>query len=90
MITTLDLLNELRVKFQLVSDRKVAAHLGLTQSTVQKWRNGGTMSDEMAAEVAEMLELDVDFVLLAIIAERSKNQRAIKKLQAIIDKHDAA
>ncbi|EQB0494824.1 helix-turn-helix domain-containing protein [Vibrio mimicus] len=77
MITTLDLLNRLRIEKQLVSDRQVAKYLDISQASVQKWRNGGTMSDEMACEIAEMLGLDVDLVLLAIIAERSKNERAI-------------
>ncbi|ENM5794339.1 hypothetical protein DX885_000823 [Vibrio mimicus] len=77
MITTLDLLNRLRIEKQLLSDRHVSRFLDINHSTVNKWRNGGTMSDEMACEIAEMLGLDVDLVLLAIIAERSKNERAI-------------
>ncbi|MBJ2144835.1 hypothetical protein JC606_00335 [Vibrio sp. IB15] len=87
MITTLDLLNRLRVEKQLVSDRQVAKYLELHHSTVNKWRNGGTMSEEHACEVADLLGLDVDFVLLANIAERSKSDRVINAVErALQDK----
>ncbi|CAK1819928.1 HTH cro/C1-type domain-containing protein [Vibrio crassostreae] len=85
MITTLDLLNQLRVSKQLLSDRQVAKYLELHHSTVNKWRNGGTMSDDHAVIVADMLGLDVDFILLAIIAERSKNGRAIGALERLTE-----
>lgn len=90
MITTLYLLNRLRVEKQLLSDRQVAKYLDISQASVQKWRNGGTMSDDMALEVAQMLGLDVDMVLLAIIAERSKNERVIKALERLIDEKKTA
>ncbi len=83
MITTVNLLDRLRLEKQLVSDRQVAKFLEISQASVQKWRNGGTMSDEIACEVAEMLGLDVDLVLLAIIAERSKNERAIEDFKRL-------
>ena len=85
MITTVDLLNRLRVEKQLVSDRQVAKYLDISQASVQKWRNGGTMGDDIACEVADMLGLDVDLVLLAIIAERSKNGRAIEAFKRLTD-----
>ncbi|ENM5749946.1 hypothetical protein V4V53_001685 [Vibrio mimicus] len=85
MITTIDLLNRLRIEKQLLSDRHVARFLDINHSTVNKWRNGGTMSDEMACEIAEMLGLDVDLVLLAIIAERSKNERAIGAFERLTE-----
>ncbi|UAB68808.1 hypothetical protein INR79_09630 [Vibrio sp. SCSIO 43132] len=90
MITTLELLNRLRVEKQLPSDNQVAKYLDISHNAVHKWRNGGTMSDELAAEIAQSLGLDVDLVVLAIIAERSKNQRAIEKLEKILEKFDAA
>ncbi|BCL69701.1 hypothetical protein TUMSATVNIG1_16570 [Vibrio nigripulchritudo] len=90
MITTLQLLNRLRVEKQIPSDNQVAKYLDISHTSVHKWRSGGTMSDELAAEVAQLLGLDVDLVVLAIIAERSKNQRAIEKLEKILEKFDAA
>ncbi len=88
MITTVDLLNRLRVEKQLLSDRQVAKYLEISQAAVQRWRNGGTMSDDIACEVADMLGLDVDLVLLAIIAERSKNGRAIEALRRLEEAAD--
>ncbi|MCG9753199.1 hypothetical protein L1D54_22425 [Vibrio brasiliensis] len=90
MITTIDLLNRLRIEKQLLSDRQVASFLGLSQPSVQKWRHGGTMSDDIACEVAEILGLDADLVLLSIIAERSKNDRAIEALERLTDDKKSA
>lgn len=83
MITTLDLLNRFCDKNQVYSMREVAKLLDISHSTVQNWRNGKTMSDDQACIIADMLGLDVDFVLLAIIAERSKNNRAIEALHKL-------
>lgn len=85
MITTVDLLNRLRVEKQLLSDRHVARYLEISSASVNRWRNGGTMSDEHACEVASILGLDVDLVLLAIIAKRSKNERAITALERLTE-----
>ena len=85
MITTRDLLNRLMVEKQLLSPREVARFLDITHSTVQKWKTGGTMSDDMACEIAELLGLDVEFTMLAIIAERSKNEGAINALKRLTD-----
>ena len=73
------------VEKQLLSPREVARFLDITHSTVQKWKTGGTMSDDMACEIAELLGLDVEFTMLAIIAERSKNEGAINALKRLTD-----
>ncbi len=85
MITTLDLLNRLCELKQVHSTREVAKVLGIGHTTVQNWRNGTTMSDDLACEIAEMLGLDVDLTLLAILAERSKNQRTIEVIERVIE-----
>ncbi|EJN2399142.1 hypothetical protein NPL75_001326 [Vibrio cholerae] len=102
MITTLDLLNRLRVEKQLLSDRHVARFLDINHATVNKWRKGGTMSEELACEVADLLGLDlacevadllgldVDLVLLAIIAERSKSNRVIEAVEKVIENRKIA
>ena len=41
------------------------------------------MSDDIACEVADMLGLDVDLTLLAIIAERSKNERVVEAIERL-------
>lgn len=83
MITTVTLLDRLRLEKQLDSDRHVARYLEISHSSVNRWRNGGTMSDDHACLIADMLGLDVDLVLLAIIAERSKNNRAIEAFKRL-------
>ncbi|MFA0611271.1 MULTISPECIES: hypothetical protein [Vibrio] len=85
MINTKELLKLLMVEKQLHSLRDVARFLEITHTTVHKWHKGGTMSDEMACEIADMLGLDVDFVMLAIIAERSKNEGAIGALERLTE-----
>ncbi|MFA0610788.1 hypothetical protein AB4604_16675 [Vibrio sp. 10N.222.49.B4] len=90
MINTVELLNRLRVEKQLLSDRHVARYLEISSASVNRWRNGGTMSDDHAVIVADMLGLDVDLVLLAIIAERSKNGRAIEALKRLEDNQKIA
>ncbi|NCO44928.1 MAG: hypothetical protein GW890_00055 [Vibrio sp.] len=90
MIKTMDLLNRLMVEKQLLSLRDVARFLDITHTTVHKWHKGGTMSDEMACEIAEILGLDVDLVLLAIIAERSKSNRVIEAVEKAIESRKIA
>ncbi len=85
MITTRDLLNRLMVEKQLVSLREVSRYLEVSHGTVHLWSKGGTMSDEMACEVAELLGLDVELTMLAIITERSKNAGAINALRRLQD-----
>ncbi len=85
MITTRDLLNRLMVEKQLVSLREVSRYLEVSHGTVHLWSKGGTMSDEMACEVADLLGLDVELTMLAIITERSKNAGAINALRRLQD-----
>lgn len=85
MITTRDLLNRLMVEKQLVSLREVSRYLEVSHGIVHLWSKGGTMSDEMACEVAELLGLDVELTMLAIITERSKNAGAINALRRLED-----
>lgn len=90
MITTLELLNRLCIEKQIHSTREVARYLDIGHSTVQNWRNGGTMSNDIACEVAEILGLDVDLVLLAIIAERSRDERVTEALERLTENQKIA
>lgn len=90
MITTRELLKQLMVEKQLISIREVSRFLGIAHSTVHLWSKGGTMSDNMACEIADLLGLDVDLVLLSIIAERSKNNRAIHALERLTEERKTA
>ncbi|KQA28163.1 hypothetical protein AAY53_02135 [Vibrio metoecus] len=64
--------------------------MDINHATVNKWRKGGTMSEELACEVADLLGLDVDLVLLAIIAERSKSNRVIEAVEKVIENRKIA
>ncbi|MCC2524121.1 helix-turn-helix domain-containing protein [Vibrio coralliilyticus] len=90
MITTKDLLKRLIVEFKLDSDRQVAKLLDISHTSVQNWRKGGVMSDDIVCEVAYMLGLDVDLTLLAIIAERSKNDRVVEAIERVTNQKKTA
>ena len=83
MINSLELLNRLKVEKQLLSNRSVARFLEISHYTVNQIAKGGVWGDDLACEIAEMLGLDVDFVLLAILAERSKNERVIEAVERV-------
>ncbi|MDC5719378.1 hypothetical protein [Vibrio europaeus] len=83
MITSRDLLNRLKVEKQLLSNRHVAKFLEISHTTVNRIDKGGFWSDDLACEIADLLGLDVDLVLLAIIAERSKNDRVIEAVERV-------
>lgn len=89
MITTLELLKRIILENNLSSDRQVAKLLDISHTSVQNWRKGGVMSDDIACEVAEMLDLDVDLTLLAILAERSKNDRVVEAIERLTEKKTA-
>ncbi|MCC2524186.1 MULTISPECIES: helix-turn-helix domain-containing protein [Vibrio] len=90
MLTTLDLLNQLCEEKQIHSTREVANFLGISHMTVQNWRNGRSMSDDLACEVAVILGLDPDLTLLAIMAERSKNERVIEAVERVTNQKKTA
>jgi|GEM_PF-2271632 len=90
MITSRDLLNRLKVEKQLLSNRHVAKFLEISHTTVNRIDNGGFWSDDLACEIADMLGLDVDLTLLAILAERSKNERAIEALERLTETKKSA
>ena len=90
MLTSLDLLNRLKVEKQLLSNRQVAAFLGISHWTVNQIGKGGFWNDDLACEIADMLGLDVDLTLLAILAERSRNERAIEALKRLEENQKTA
>jgi plasmid maintenance system antidote protein VapI len=71
MHTSITLLDALRAKFQLRSDYAAAKHLGVTNMTVNRWRAGGAMSDEMAIKFAHELGLAPAYLLACMGAQRS-------------------
>lgn len=64
----------------------VAKVFGVTPTTTGYWMRGYTTMDEKNAErAAEMLNLDLDFVMLSLEAER-KNKSGLEKIAAIFER----
>ena len=71
MRNTRDLLDALRARAG--SDRKAAALVGVSQPTVNRWRQGyARPDDDSAGRIAAALQLDHAFVLALIHAERAE------------------
>lgn len=86
MKTTIDFLNDLNSKLGDASDYRVAKELGVTKATVSTWRVGkGTMGEDAALRVADLLGEDPKFVLACVLAERSKSKKAKQVLRQIAD-----
>ncbi|KWE44593.1 hypothetical protein WL76_30890 [Burkholderia ubonensis] len=75
MKTTVQLLDDVKVKMDLPSDYAAAKALGVTRSAVSQWRNGkATFDDDTCLLVAEILDLDPFDVLAYINIERSRDE----------------
>lgn len=76
---TTDFLDELRRELYAAgkiprdSDGSLFPLLGITRAQISRYRNkGDTFSDKVALRVADLLELDRDYVIACIHAEREK------------------
>ncbi|GAB1620596.1 helix-turn-helix domain-containing protein [Agarivorans albus] len=85
MITTLDLLEGLKARRALTSDYQAAKYLGVTHQSVSKWRNGQSMSEELAFKIADELGLDAEIVAFSLLLEKAKSER----LKGILKRHVA-
>lgn len=73
MRSTQELLDGLRALAG--SDRKASALVGVSQPVFSEWRTGKTWpSDERAARIAELLQLDAAYVLAVVNGERAKSK----------------
>ena len=64
----------------------VAKAIGCTQTAAKNWELGNRVMDEVHAQkVAEMLNLDNDFVQLSLEAER-KNKSGLEKIAMIFER----
>jgi predicted transcriptional regulator len=77
MKTTIDYLDELRIKLQLPSDYAVAKALGCTRASVSRYRNGvGSFDDATAIKVADLLGLEPLEIIAAANFERAKDEHS--------------
>lgn len=69
---TLELLDALAARYSLRSDYAIAKFLGVSKTTVNRYRHKmGQLGEEEAVKVAELLDLDPAQVLAEIQAERT-------------------
>ena len=85
MHTTIQLLDLLRDK--LGSDYRTGKVMDIDQSRVSKMRTGkGVFTDTQGLEVAKILGLKEEYVLLSLAAERADNGKIQKILISLADK----
>ena len=72
LMTTVDLLDAVKVLRNLRSDYALAKELGVMPQTISRYRVGGsTLDNEMCFRIAELLSFDVSQVIAWMEAERS-------------------
>lgn len=65
------------------SDYRIAKILGMTKGAVSTWRSGrARIGDDTALKVAEILGLDVQFVLASLAAERAARAQNVRVADA--------
>lgn len=73
MKTTIEFLDAVKVKYSLPSDYALAQILGITRSSVSKFRVGkDCLGEETACKVAELLDIEAGYVMACIASERAK------------------
>lgn len=75
MLTTRELLAQVRHAQGLPSNYALARALGFSEKSIQRWNTGAhTPDDETAARLAELAGLDPDAVVAAMHAERAQSE----------------
>ena len=73
MLTTRDIALRLKSVTDTGSDYAAAKLLGVTRQAFSRYVNGGnTMSDEVGLNAAEILQIEADYVLACLSAERAQ------------------
>lgn len=82
MITTLELINQLKTAYSLPSDYAVCKKLGVSRNLVNNYKvKGSCMDDTTAVKVAELLELDPFEVIASMHFERAQKKGNQKELE---------
>lgn len=77
LMTTLELLDELKSLNNNASDYRAAQIIGVKPQTVSKWRTQGSIpDDDTAVRVADALGVQPEYVLACVHAERCKTPQA--------------
>ncbi|MGF1702506.1 transcriptional regulator [Photobacterium makurazakiensis] len=81
MTYTNELLNEVKAKYNLPSEYKLAQKLGVHDSRLYKWRKElNSMDWDMAFQVADLLEIDDQIVVHGLLKDKYENPRLINAL----------
>lgn len=77
MLTTLEIVDLLRPHSETGTKYSVAKLLGIRTQVIDKWEfRGDAMNDQVGLKAAEILDIDADYVLACLAAERAKNSPA--------------
>lgn len=74
MSLSTDLIDKLKKQEGIRSDNQIAKYLKITATTIYNYRQGGTMSYEIAEKVCEALEIDSAPVLAELTADRETDR----------------
>ena len=91
MERTIDFVERLRARNDGCSNYRIAKLLGCSQSVVIRYtKHNGTMDDNYALRMSELLEIDPAYVLACMAAERSSNVETTRIWERIAEKFIAA
>lgn len=78
-----ELMDKVKAAHNIPSDYALAKKLGVGRAAVSKWRlEKGIPEWDTVFQLADLLQLDDQKVVHAIIAEKNKNPRVIKALES--------
>lgn len=73
MLQTNDVLDRVKAVQGITSEYRLCRVVGVTDQTLARWRKGLAPSDEYAAKLAQLAQLDVGLVVASLAAERAKD-----------------
>jgi transcriptional regulator with XRE-family HTH domain len=73
MLNTNDLLDRVKAVQGIKSEYRLCRVVGVADQTLANWRKGKAPSDEYAAKLAQLAQMDMGLVLASIAAERVKD-----------------
>lgn len=79
MLTTVDIIELVRLETEARTKYAAARRLGVLHQTLANWIvRGSVMRDETGLKAAEILDIDPDYILACLAAERAKDSPAFK------------
>ncbi len=86
-MNTIDILDAIKSRYNLPSDYAVHKLLNVTHQQIANYRKGKSlMGDEAALKAAELLELEPDYLLACLHAERSSDAEVSKVWAGLAEK----